>query len=298
MDLVELNLVHLELTLHAAAPADVLRRLPLLGGKFATVCRELVCTGANKECRRCGSSHRCGWHRLFSQELATDPAELKLHQKPPLPFTFSYPPVVKGTDDIVVGLAVVGTAINHLDLLLEGFSRILEEMSCRVLTVDSLDYQGVPSSWITGGRIIHPENLVVLSAGGIYESRTLCGSRLRVELITPLRIMEQGRLRTSFDFGVFVRTLMRRISSLAYYYGECTCNVDFADLAGRANRIVCTDYSFQVVRSANMKLSGICGTGLFEGDFSGFMPFLVFGELLHAGKGASYGLGRYALTAE
>ncbi len=298
MDLTELNLARLELTVQADTPANVLRRLPLLGGRFAAVCRELVCTRADQACGRCGVSHTCGWHRLFSQELATDPAELKLHQKPPLPFTFSFPTVVNEGDDIVVGLVVVGTAINHLDLLLEGFSRLVSEMSARVAAVDSLDYQGTPTSWIAGGRIVHPENLVVLSAGGVQENRSLCGSRLRLELLTPLRLLEQGRLRTTFDFGLFARTLMRRISSLAYYYGECTFATDFTELARQVNGVVCLDYSFQNAPAESRKLSGIGGSGLFEGDFTGIIPFLVLGELLHVGKGAAFDLGRFALTAE
>jgi len=299
MDFAELNLARLELTIQADAPAHVLSGLPLLlGNTFSATCRELVCTGTDQACSTCSSAHTCGWHRLFSQELALDPAELKLHQKPPLPFVFSFPPDVHEAEDIVIGLVAVGSAINQLSLLLAGFTRLVSELSSRVVAVDSLDYQGAPSSWIAGGRIVHPENLVVLSAGGVQGNRLLYGNRLRIELITPLRIMELGRLRASFDFGLFARTLMRRISSLAYYYGECTFSVDFTELARQANRVVCLDYSFQNVRADIKKLSGIGGSGVFEGDFTGIMPFLVLGELLHVGKGAAFGLGQYTLTVE
>jgi len=42
-------------------------------------------------------------------------------------------------------------------------------------------------------------------------------------------------------------------------------------------------------------LSGITGSGSFSGNMAEFQRILLFGEYLHAGKGAAYGLGRYHL---
>lgn len=42
-------------------------------------------------------------------------------------------------------------------------------------------------------------------------------------------------------------------------------------------------------------LSGIVGSGTCTGNMAGFQRILLFGEYLHAGKGAAYGLGRYHL---
>jgi hypothetical protein len=42
-------------------------------------------------------------------------------------------------------------------------------------------------------------------------------------------------------------------------------------------------------------LSGIVGSATFTGKIAEFLPFLLFGEYFHAGKGAAYGLGCYRL---
>ena len=41
--------------------------------------------------------------------------------------------------------------------------------------------------------------------------------------------------------------------------------------------------------------AGLMGKGSFEGDLDPFLPYLFIGEYLHAGKGASWGFGRYRL---
>jgi hypothetical protein len=44
-----------------------------------------------------------------------------------------------------------------------------------------------------------------------------------------------------------------------------------------------------------MKLGGLEGQITYEGDLAPFAPFLRAGHLTHAGKGTSFGLGKYAL---
>jgi CRISPR/Cas system endoribonuclease Cas6 (RAMP superfamily) len=42
-------------------------------------------------------------------------------------------------------------------------------------------------------------------------------------------------------------------------------------------------------------MTGLIGYGSFSGDARDLMPFLVAGLYVHAGKGASFGMGRYEL---
>jgi CRISPR/Cas system endoribonuclease Cas6 (RAMP superfamily) len=44
-----------------------------------------------------------------------------------------------------------------------------------------------------------------------------------------------------------------------------------------------------------MTLGGLIGSFAFKGDLEPALPFLRLGELLHVGKGTSFGLGRYRL---
>ena len=44
-----------------------------------------------------------------------------------------------------------------------------------------------------------------------------------------------------------------------------------------------------------MKMGGLIGKISFKGNLEEFMPLIQLGEFIHAGKGTSFGLGRYEL---
>jgi hypothetical protein len=46
-----------------------------------------------------------------------------------------------------------------------------------------------------------------------------------------------------------------------------------------------------------MEWAGLVGTATYAGDLRPFWPYLVFGQWVHVGKGATFGLGAYRLEA-
>ncbi|MDI6756372.1 MAG: CRISPR system precrRNA processing endoribonuclease RAMP protein Cas6, partial [Thermodesulfobacteriota bacterium] len=48
-------------------------------------------------------------------------------------------------------------------------------------------------------------------------------------------------------------------------------------------------------QEGKMKLGGFLGTISFTGDLSAFLPYVILGELVHVGKGSSFGLGKYEI---
>jgi CRISPR/Cas system endoribonuclease Cas6 (RAMP superfamily) len=44
-----------------------------------------------------------------------------------------------------------------------------------------------------------------------------------------------------------------------------------------------------------MKMGGFTGQITFEGEIRPFIPLVKAGEVLHVGKGTSFGLGRYRI---
>jgi hypothetical protein len=110
-------------------------------------------------------------------------------------------------------------------------------------------------------------------------------------------MFEDGRLLDRFDFSRFARSLLRRVSSLAYYYGACECTTDFKELSCQVETVTCLENNFHLQAGAGRKMPGIVGHGRFQGDFNGLMPYLVHGTYVHAGKGASFGMGAYELSS-
>ena len=45
-------------------------------------------------------------------------------------------------------------------------------------------------------------------------------------------------------------------------------------------------------------LGGLVGTAAYEGDFAEFLPWLLWGQLVHVGKNATFGLGRIGVSFE
>ena len=302
----EFNLVDLVMCIRMDHKAHPYELLLLLGSEFSTACRCRVCRWMSRDCICCPVRSACGWYSVFGQELSTDPDALRCHQKPPLPFAFSLSmpgETHEGPRGIECRLVVIGRAIPYLDMLLDAIVTILDKNTRQgryeILQIASRDYQGTLQPLGDGGHITRAKNLVVLSVSGIMESRPWEFARIGIRLISPLRQFADGRQLRKFDFRLFARSLLRRISSLAYYYGEGSLDCDFRALSHQSGEIVCTDdhFVYETMSGGNKRLSGITGHGSFCGDFNGLMPFLVIGTYVNAGKAASFGMGRYEVIA-
>jgi len=47
-----------------------------------------------------------------------------------------------------------------------------------------------------------------------------------------------------------------------------------------------------------MFFGGILGGAAYAGDFTPFLPYLLFGQWTHGGKNATFGLGKYEVKLE
>lgn len=309
------NLVNLVITVRTADAAHFRSCLPLLGKEYAAACRSLSCHWPERVCETCSRHEGCAWYLVFGQKLSSDPSALKRHQKPPLPFAFTFPEVepLSGMHrDFECGLVVIGQAISQLNMLLKGFAELLSGRSfpvpAEIIRIESRDYQGsVPCAAedqrnVRPGDLVPanlvPANLVIASTEGLLESRSWIGSNLHLRLLSPLRMLEDGVVASRFEFSRFARSVMRRVSSMAYYYGENEFDCDFKELSRLVKDVVCTDYHFSTADAKNRKLTGIIGSGTFSGEFSLLMPFLVIGSYIHTGKGSSFGMGAYELIPD
>lgn len=211
-------------------------------------------------------------------------------------FTFPSPhDLADRATEIECGMVVIGQAIPCLDLLLEGFKETLSPLAAEVRLVGTRDYQGIIHPLGDGMGINYPENLVVLSSNDLLDNRVWTDSRLHIQLTSPLRLFEEGHLLGHFEFSRFARSLLRRVSSLAYYYGAYEFACDYKELSRQADAVICTDNHFIRATDRNRRMAGLMGDGRFRGDFSGLLPFLIAGLYVHVGKGSAFGMGAYEL---
>jgi hypothetical protein len=105
------------------------------------------------------------------------------------------------------------------------------------------------------------------------------------------------------EFHILIRTLLRRLSNLAYFHCGTELDLNFRGLITAAEQIetVHSDLRwydwerYSTRQDARMKLGGFVGTVTYRGDLLPFLPLLRLGEVVHIGKGTSFGLGKYVI---
>lgn len=131
--------------------------------------------------------------------------------------------------------------------------------------------------------------------------------RVTLQFSTPLRLRTQGHNITPerLAFADVAVSLMRRASALLAQGPGCApARLGWRALADRARSVRWLDTKLrwdEIERRserqrANMTLGGVVGIATLDGgDIEPFWPLLWLGQWLHAGKGASFGFGRYAI---
>ena len=303
----EFNLVNLRFQITTDNTAALVQWLFRAGAEFSSACRDAICQWPVRDCQKCPERRDCPWNQVFSQKLALNPDALKRHQKPPLPFVFSFECLDSysgNSGTVTVKFVVVGGAISCLDMLLTGFAALVERHTenfyCKLGTISSLDYQGNARVIGEDVHIDKIKDLVILSASGVIDCRHQWDcDRIGFNFTTPLRLVHKGHILKHFNPSTFTRSLLRRVSSMAYYYGDCS-EADFKELSSQSDRIKCCEdtSSFKPLWMGANKFSGIIGNCLLSGNFDDLLPFFILGSYLHVGKGASFGMGNYALYTD
>ncbi|MCM8794013.1 MAG: CRISPR system precrRNA processing endoribonuclease RAMP protein Cas6 [Candidatus Omnitrophica bacterium] len=154
------------------------------------------------------------------------------------------------------------------------------------------------------GKIIHQE-LIREKTIGLSDFQKQEGeSQLELSFLTPTRLKYEERIHHRPEFHIIIRNLLRRLSLMNYYHGNVeNPELDYAGLIKKAEEIKLIDseiswydwerYSSRQKRKINM--GGFVGRARYQGDFGPFYGLLKMGEILHIGKGAVFGLGKYEI---
>jgi len=103
------------------------------------------------------------------------------------------------------------------------------------------------------------------------------------------------------EFPVLIRSLLSRISSLAYFYCDEKLNIDYKQMIEDAKKVEIQERHigwfdwerYSTRQQTSMKLGGIVGRVSYTGDLNQFLLLIALGRYIHVGKGATFGLGRY-----
>lgn len=269
-------------------------------------------------CATCRLLDQCSYPRLF------EPQDRPHNGSVPPPALLvapsqSTPSRVSLGSTLQLELVLVGRAIHALPLLLVSLAKMAEagfgsqRVPFAVVRVDYLDPQGQPAAPIQIGERVNAELLAPLPLAVWLEGSTnspLVDGIVRIQVVSRMRLQRDGRiLRRPPEFIDFVRAVVRRADALAQAHGgEVARFPDPRDwlTAATAVKLVGARLGWQIHerRSAStgqtMPLDGFVGTLKYAAPpatLAAFMPVLRLGQALGAGRGCSFGNGRYRLVA-
>lgn len=288
----DLNLIRLIITPREPLANGLLALTSGSGTAFESALRACCCTQSQDACSGCPTQDRCTYAMLTARKLSHDTELVRRHQRPSLPFVFE----AYDTAATALGLTLLGPACQELPLFLKTVSQLLDHRGG--WQVRALDYQGTAFT-LDPTKAQGLDSVPVLSAQELlqqYQQEFIGCSKVSLELCSPLRLMQQGRELNRFLPDQFVRMLLRRLSSLAAYYGTTADLQLFRTLSELASqvRLISSCQAEQASRPATPR--GILGNFSLSGPFHDLGPYLALGSLVHVGKGASYGLGSYSIS--
>jgi CRISPR-associated endoribonuclease Cas6 len=262
----------------------------MLRGAFGHALRRLACTmGAAQTCESCPLRHACPYPRIFQP----------LIEGPP-------PPFLRGIREAVrpyvfeplggAGRLAPGDDL-RFDLLL--FGQAVDLQAYATVAIERMARGGLGTGRARF-RLIQAEP----ADSGVLRTDPLPSGPLALRLLTPLRVKSRDHLNDRPTFRDLAFNMLRRVLEMAHFHVP-GANIDwsFRGLLESADavRIVDSDLRWHdwerwsQRQQSSMKLGGLVGKLVLEGDLHPFTTLLRAAEIVHVGKGATFGLGKIAV---
>jgi hypothetical protein len=281
----------------------------MLRGALGHELREIACFEKPKPCQQCPNIDRCAAGALFE---SPGPKEPEHRFDRPTPYVVTPTVSERELFDVGDGFQFVFTLVGRSRVWLpwvlgafarmgeRGFGRERAPFSLAKICVEQASGTGRPlslQSWSSGEAVEEIDGASVVS---IRPAR----DRVMLRFVTPTDLRRKDQLISRIDGETLINSIQRRVRALV----ECYCRsspegFDLASLSDEAPRIECRDLGTEVCRfervsarkQSTHSLSGLIGAVELSGIPASLWPYLVVGERVHIGKGASFGMGKYVL---
>ncbi len=150
-------------------------------------------------------------------------------------------------------------------------------------------------------RLVRVPDVAITHNDVLRYSAALPQDRVRLRLVTPLRLVMDGKLVHRLTFQALMRRLLRRLTDLHNHFCDEKLELDFHSLLEKAEHIqVAEDKTYWVDlssysrrRQTSTPIGGLVGEISFAGELQDLLPFLVWGQFTHVGKDVTKGNGWY-----
>lgn len=286
-------------------------------GGFGMAFKRIVCALKRQDCGDCMLKSKCIYAYVFETSPVASSSEgpeiMNMHkyEKIPHPFVIEPPETNSKTcnsgDSLNFNLLLIGRAVDYLPYFIYTFDELgrtgigkgrgrYRLVEVRRLKTRAIVYSG-------DDRIIRQSDVDTIEIPDDLKPEELLGS-LSIRFITPLRIKYNRDLVVRPEFHILIRNLLRRLGLLYYFHcGNKKPKWDHKTIINHATEIEIKSSSLKWLdweryssrQDSRMRLGGLIGEITYYGDIKPFLPLLRAGEILHAGKNTSFGLGRYEI---
>ena len=284
-------------------------------GIFGHLLKRTVCVTRVPHCKDCQLYHSCAHAAIFETPVAETAHKMRRYTHAPHPYVFELPwrspTTLAAGESIEFGLTLVGHAQQYLPYIVAALQAIERQPVGKgragQVHLRALRHETAPGNgdWQTCWQVGSETCERPLQQPAVIPEAP--DSPVTLQFHTPLRLNAEGKLvnADSLQFHHVFRNVLRRVSMLSYFHGEQPYETDFARLCKASHEVVCRqrelrwqDWArYSSRQREKIKMGGLRGQLTLERLPKQFWPVLWLGQWLHAGKGASMGLGHYSLQA-
>lgn len=247
---------------------------------------------------------------LFPEPIACDPFLQRRMQKPSAAVILSPDPSVSGLLVKDERLALAALFIGEGIVAINAFLQLLQIVGERGIyrgqgrfTVDSLMLNNNPETRIRLAAESEPVTPTLVPLAWLLTCRP-DQRKVMIEILTPMRLIKNGKPVFRLNCDDFFDFLLRRVSGMAAVHAGRHMDSEHQQLFEQARELECLDSSLQwrdwrhLKRGhSNQGIGGLTGAMVLSGNcLPEVLWLLELGSLLHIGKGAPYGFGRYRLV--
>lgn len=264
-------------------------------GGFGHVFRKITCVLKRLDCLDCPLKIQCIYSYIFETPPphGTKILNMNKYERIPHPFIFEPPEtrrkIFNSGEMLNLKVIVIGKAMEFAPYF--------------VYTISELGKTGIgkgKGNYEIINFTISDEKSLNLN---FYDYKKPM-HQLKIRAITPIRIKYNRALVRELEFHILIRSLLRRLSLVYYFHVKPEILIEkpkelidqAEDIKKVQDRTFWLDWErYSSRQDLRMKLGGVVGEITYEGDIFSFLPYIKAGEVLHVGKGTSFGLGKYEI---
>lgn len=270
----------------------------MIRGTFGDALKEIVCIKDDGNCNSCKYLEGCAFPYIFDKNT--------ISKKRKVPHPYIIEPERFDGNKLTFNIILIGKAIKYTEQIFYTVRRMgslgfgVNREKFKLIKVENLIENNKYETIYNGiGNYLEKYSAIYIKNLDFNFSNTVS-----LNILTQMKIEDNGKIVKDLSFNILLRSLYRRISNMLYIYCDSKLNIDYMDLFERSKSVITTNQDlylktvdrFSSTQNKKTELIGIKGNIEFSGLTEDFYILVFLGQYLHVGKGISFGMGRYIIN--